>query len=214
MISLLIAVFVYACVYTADYLFYMKQGEKYAYVSRRTYALLILGQLTLILLFFPYYKLFFEHIGTEIAMIGVFLAVMLGVTSLFHVNHHLICHGISRTERCLTPGYVAVRGADILFQQLAYLVIALVIKDMFGLSLSSYLLFTVILVIIHTPVVLSSNKMWFYLLTVGMAILSVPFFYIYSHLELFWPAIYVHSLVYVFMWLTFADMEGTDQKGG
>lgn len=208
MTPLLLVVGIYIAVYGTDYLFYVTQRNQYAYVSRRTYAIFIVGQIALVAGFFAYFEPFVANFATELTAIALILAVILLFSASFHVERLLVCNTASRTERCLTPGYVFVRGADIIFQQITYLLIALMIQNMFTTGIWPYLLYTVILVIMHTPVVLSMNKHLMWLYTGGIAVLATPFYYIHTELTLFWPAVYLHTLIYVFLWLAFADMEG------
>jgi hypothetical protein len=212
MFSLLLAVFVYAAVFVADYVFYVKQKEAYEFVSRRAFALFIGGQILLIMLFWQYLKPYFEHIHTEL----VFLTVLTAVLSIFtHVlvrEKLLVCHVTSRTERCLTPGYVFVKGSEIVFQQLTYLIIALAVVELIGYNLLAFILYIQVLIIMHTPVILSCNKEVAYKLTFGIAIIAAPVLYVFIDLQYFFPAVYLHSLLYVFYWATFADFDAKTEK--
>ena len=211
MTNILIASVVYLAIYLIDYLFYVKQGEKYKYVSYGTYFLLISGIILINILFYAEFALFYANIRTEVFAMAILTGMMLFIATIFTRNGLLVCNTTSRTERCMTPGYVMVRGADIFFQQITYYIIALALADMLGLTFSAYLSFIIIISLIHTPVVLSTNKDVKHLLGFGLAVFSVPFFYTYTSLGLIWPALYVHSLAYVFIWMALADMTGDNK---
>ena len=209
MFDLIVVVVIYTVVFGTDYLFYLKMGNMYNYVSRRTYILFTLGIIAVISTQFSYFQPYFNNLTTEIGALLVITVFMTAIAAVFNSQSNLICNTASRTERCLTPGYVWVKGADLVFQQVSYLTIGLVLVSLLGGGLSAYVSFIVILTIIHTPVVLSTNKEIKYLLTIGVAIFSIPFLYTYTTLGLFWPALYIHALAYVFIWMAFADMDPT-----
>lgn len=205
MSNILIVVLIYVLVHGTDYLFYMKQKEAYNYVSRRTYALYIVGQIALISTFWAYYKAFFEHIADELAALAILLGVLLFFTYQLVREQLLVCHVTSRTERCLTPKYVLIKGSEIVFQQLCYLAIALFLVEQVGYNILTFLAFLLILLIMHVPVVLSCTTHVSKHLTFGIAIISAPILYIYIELGYFFPAVYLHTLLYVFYWVAFAD---------
>lgn len=210
MASLLGAVLIYELVFGADYLFYVKQKSHYNYVSVRTFLLFIGGQTAIILLFLDEFQPFIENIYTELVFVGILVGVLLSFSYIVSRENTRIRSTISRTERSFTPGYVLAKGTDILFQQMVYAAIAISLVGILGTSTVTYISFMVILVIIHTPIVLKTNKQTFYILTLGLMVFSAPFLYAFSELMLFWPSVYIHSLAYTFMWMAFADSE--DQK--
>ena len=208
MFELLVVVFIYSVVFGADYLWFRLNPRTYNYVSRGTYLTFLLGQLALIYLYFSRLQSFFNDLTTEVVALSILLGALIAFTVVFHVNHLKICHGTTRTELCLTPGYLFVKGADIMFQQLCFLLIALIIKDIVEIGALRYLLFAVVVLIMHTPLEIGIGKQWFQFYIFFSIVLTAPFFYTYTSLELFWPALYIHTLGYVGMWLALADMEG------
>lgn len=209
MTELLVIVAIFTTVFGIDYLRYQKNPLTYQYVSWETYALLILGQVAVIAYDYTYFQPFFEHATTEIVAILILLALILLFSFALKRERLLVCHTSSRTERCLTPGYVMVKGAELVFQQLTYAAIAFSLASQLGVSLYTFIAYTLILLIIHTPLIISMNKSATMRLSFGIFALSAPLFYSFVFLELFSPAIYLHSLLYIFLWLTFADWEGS-----
>lgn len=207
MIALGSAIGIYLAVFGIDYLFYRYKGAAYEYVSRRTYILFTLGSILLLTLFWAYFKAFFIEIMIEIVPITLIFVVMVLFSTILTRERLLVCHYSSRTERCLTPAYVLIKGADILFQQLTYALIALSLVSILGYHPYTYILFILILLTIHTPLVLHAPPASQKLLTFGMALLTVPILYFFVRMQLFWPAIYLHSLLYIFLWLSFANWE-------
>jgi len=205
MFELFTAVSVYIVVFGIDYLFYLKQKHNYNYVSRRTFLLFVSGQIVVIWLFFGEFQPFIENIYTELVFIGILVGVLLSFSYLVSRERTTIRTKMSRTDRNFTPGYVLVKGTDILFQQTAYAAIALSLVGILGLNITTFIGFLVILVIIHTPIILGTNRQVLYTLTLGLMVFSVPFLYTYSVLMLFWPAVYIHALAYTFMWMAFAE---------
>lgn len=207
MTALLLAVSVYATVFMIDYLFYVKQGVGYQFVSRRTFGLFIGGQVLLVALFWLNLEPYFANWQTELVFLSVLTFVLTVFAQILVKEGLLVCQVTSRTERCLTSPYVLVKGAEIVFQQLCYLVIALLVVDLIGFGLLGFLLYTQVLLIMHTPVILSCNKAVAYKLTLGLGLLAAPLLYVFIELQYFFPAVYLHTLLYVFYWATFADFE-------
>lgn len=208
MVSLFGAVAVYGLIFGLDYLLYKSNKTQYKYVSRRTYGLFLGGQMLMLGLFWSYYRPFFDNFATEAAAVVMLLFFVIFFSSVLSREKLMVCHFYSRTERCLTPHYVLVKGADIVFQQLVYLVIAISLAEMIGVSWVVYVIYTAILAAIHLPVVLSANTETIKLFSFGLFTISAPIFYVYNELGLFWPAIYLHSLLYIFHWLMNGDWEG------
>ena len=208
MTGLLVVVAIFTAVLGIDYLFYLKEGTSYEYVSRRTSLLFILGQIVLMCQFWDYFKPFVANAATELTFIAIQLFMILLFSAALMREKLLVCHTSSRTERCLTPGYVFTKGPELMFQQMAYLVAGLSLVEILGLHFYTYVAFAAVLLIMHTPVILSMNKPAAKRLTLGIFAISGPILYSFTAFHVFWPALYVHALLYVFLWLTFADWEG------
>jgi len=207
MTTLLLAVLLYVVVFGIDYLFYVKHKDAYNYVSRRTYALFMLGQFAAIWLFYDLLKPFLVHLPLEFVMISVFAGLLFIFTYLLTKERVFVCSLSSRTLRCLTPYYVFVKGGEIVFQQTIYLAIALSLTSLLGLHFFTYLAYVVILLVTHTVVIIGGGQSVVKSLTFGLFAISVPIFYIFTSVEVFWPAVYLHGLMYVFYWITFADFD-------
>lgn len=201
------AVLLYVIVFGADYLFYVKRKSAYSYVSRRTYALFIGGQVAAVGIFYPLYKPFLMHLWTEVTLLAILLCVLFIFTYALVRDRLYVCSNGSRTLRCLTPYYVCVKGAEIVFQQLIYVAIALSLADVFGVHFYTYLMYMVVLLLTHIVVILGGGQAVVKSLTLGLALISVPIFYVFTQMELFWPAVYLHSIMYVFYWLALADFD-------
>lgn len=214
MITILLAVLLYVIVFGIDYLFYVKQKSVYEYVSRRTYGLFILGQLLVVGLFYDVFEPFFTYLRLELIMLAIFSGLVCIFTYVLTREKTLVCSMNSRTLRCLTPNYVFVKGAEIMFQQLVYLVIAVSLASLLGIHSATYLLYIVILLVTHIVVTLGSGQAVVKSLTFGLFILAAPVFYIFTSVEAFWPAVYLHGLLYVFYWITFADFDVLPIKPG
>jgi hypothetical protein len=212
MFSLLLAVFIYTVAFGIDYLFYVKQKSTYNYVSRRTFCIFISAQLVTIYAFYPMFKPFLAHIGSELLFMGVLTTLLLFFTYSLVTDRILVCNISSRTERCLTPGYVLVKGSEVVLQQILYLAVALSLAPLFTSGVYAYIIFILILLIMHTTLVLSCGRNVTKRLTFGLLVISAPIFYVFTELQAFWPAVYLHSLMYVFYWLTFADFDIEPQE--
>jgi len=205
--ELLYASALYVAVFGIDYLFYVKQKSHYKYVSRRTFALFVTGQIAALLLFIDLFKPYIANFFTETAFIAVFTVLMVTFTYQLTKDNVLVCNLGSRTFRCLTPWYVLVKGAEIIFQQLIYVALAISLANLLGINVGTYIAYTAILLIIHTVVIVGCTKSIAKRLTFGVFAMAVPMFYIFTVQELFWPAVYVHGIMYVFSWITFADFD-------
>lgn len=205
--QLLSATLVYILVFGADFLFYVKLKDLYNYVSRRTYLLFILGQICVLLYFYPVLEPYIDNIVTELVMLAVFASILFIFTYALIRDQLYVCSNGSRTLRCLTPYYVLVKGAEIVFQELVYLVIALSLASLLGLNFFTYVTFTLILLIIHIVVIIGGGQSVVKSLTFGLFAISAPIFYIFIEMQLIWPAVYLHSIMYVFYWLTIADFD-------
>lgn len=212
MLDILLAVLVFTVVFLTDYLFYVKQKSAYNYVSLRTYALFLLGQGVLIAIFFDKLHPYFQHLKAETVFLTVLLLVMVLFAHILMKDRLLVCHIMSRTERCLTPGYVMVKGAEIVFQQLTYLVIALTLVEIMDYTILTFIAFIQILLIMHTPVIISSSKNVISRLTFGIGVIAAPILYVFISVGYFFPAVYLHGIMYVFYWVTFADFEDNHIK--
>lgn len=216
--TILLASLVYVVTFGLDYLFYVKLKSAYNYVSRRTYVLFIIAQATSAVLFLPYYQPFLEHFVTEVVMLAI-ITLFLYVFAYALIRDRLkICSMSSRSLRCLSPGYVFVKGSEIVFQQLIYAAIAFSLVQHIGLHFYTYVAFVLILLSIHVAAIIGGKQQVVKSLTLGLALISIPSFYIYTEIGHFWPAIYLHSLLYVFYWLVIADFdvkpEGNTQYSG
>jgi len=205
--QLLSATLVYILVFGAGFLFYVKLKDLYNYVSRRTYLLFILGQICVLWYFYPVLEPYIDNIVTELVMLAVFASILFIFTYALIRDQLYVCSNGSRTLRCLTPYYVLVKGAEIVFQELVYLVIALSLASLLGLNFFTYVTFTLILLIIHIVVIIGGGQSVVKSLTFGLFAISAPIFYIFIEMQLIWPAVYLHSIMYVFYWLTIADFD-------
>lgn len=207
MIDVLLAVLIFTAVFLVDYLFYVKQRARYKYVTLHNYFLFIGGQLAILLVFFDKLLPYFLHFRLEFFYLTLLMIATVGFTYTLVKDHMFVCHITSRTECCLTPGYVFVKGAEIVFQQLTYLVIALTLVEVMGFTILTFIAFIQILLIMHTPVIISCNKPVVSRLTFGIGVIAAPILYIFVEVGYFFPAVYLHTLMYIFYWLTFADFE-------
>lgn len=208
MFGLLAAVIVYTIVFGFDYLSFLQKKASYQYVSRRTFLVFFLGQIVLLLLFWETYRAFFAHIGTELVFLAILFVILISFCHLLVKDNLLVCQTVSRSERCLTPGYVLTKGQEIMFQQLTYAAIALCLANILGVHILSYIAYMLILLIIHTPIVLSMNRESLKRFTVGILVISIPAFYTFTTLQYFYPAVYLHVLFYIVLWLTLANWDG------
>jgi len=207
MTELLSAVILYVFVFGIDYLFYVKQKEYYNYTSVRTYLLFMLGQITVLWLFYDLLKPFLTNWPVELATISFFAGLLLLFTYTLTHDRIYVCSMSSRTLRCLTPLYVVVKGSEIVFQEMMYLVIALLLASLLGSGFLTYVAFVLVLLTMHVVVILGGQQKVIKSLTFGLLAISVPIFYIFTHLGVFWPAVYLHGIMYVFYWLTFANFD-------
>ena len=207
MIELFIAVAIYLVVFGIDYMFYAKQKGFYEYVSRRTYLLFMSGQFLVIYLFYDQFKPFIESWSTELTFMSVFAGLLVFFTYQMTHDRVYVCDISSRTMRCLTPGYVLVKGSEIVFQQLVYLAIALSLTSLFGIDFFTYIVYIGLLLLIHIIVILGNIKYVAQLLTFGLFAITAPTLYVFTELQLFWPAVYIHGIMYIFYWLMYADFD-------
>lgn len=212
MIAVVCAIALYLAVYLTDYAFYRTLKADYKYVSRRTYFLLLIGQIAAITLFFNTYSIFWDQIWVELVLLSIVWLVLMGSVRLFYVEHYPICAIGSRTDRCLSPGYIAVKGADIVFQQLIFAAIALNLVATYGANEYAYISYIFILTLVHAPIIFGTSALTAQILTFGVAIMAAPVLYIFTDLGLFWPAVYLHVLLFFFYWVTFSDY-GLDDGG-
>jgi hypothetical protein len=209
MINLVLVTLIFLTFFGLDYWWYKKDKQHYQYVSRRTYLLFIVGQISLVAVFYASFEPFLQTVLTEIVLISTLNIFFLLFSYILSREKLLVCHYSSRTERCLTPYYVQVKGTEIVLQQLAYAVIAYEIVQILNTGWVAYLTYVALLLVIHTPLVLSTNPPAFQRLTFGILAISAPIYYIYTELNVFWPAIYLHVLLYVFLWLMDGNWEGS-----
>tara|TARA_B100000745_G_scaffold299981_1_gene252278 strand:+ start:907 stop:1584 length:678 start_codon:yes stop_codon:yes gene_type:complete len=205
--QLLSAVLLYVVVFGADYLFYVKLKDAYSYVSRRTHILFVAAQIAALWYFFPVFKPYTTKFVAEVTLLGVLVFVLFGFAYALVRDRLYVCKNGTRTLRCLTPYYVWVKGSEIVFQELIYLVIALSLVTLMGVHFYTYLTFVIVLLIIHAVVILGGGQRVKKSLTFGLVVISVPIFYVFVEMQLFWPAVYLHAIMYVFYWLTFADFD-------
>ncbi len=209
MTTLLTAVLLYILVFGADYLFYVKQEKSYKYISVQTYILFVIGQLAAIFLFYNEITSFFVHWQSEVVFLLIFTAFLLLFTYVLMRDRLYVCSMSSRSLRCLTPWYVLVKGAEIVFQQLIYLMVALTLASLLGVHFYTYVAYILILLIMHIVVILGGGQSVVKSLTFGLFAISAPIFYVYTEMGVFWPAVYLHGVMYVFYWLTIADFDGS-----
>lgn len=203
----------YVVVFGVDFLRYLHNKDKYNYVSWETWSLFALAQAVVIFVYFPVFKPFFEHFLSEMVFIAILTSFLFLFTYALMRDSLYVCYDSTRTLRCLSPAYVFVKGGEIVFQELCYLVIAYAITAILGLNIASYLAFVVILMLIHVVVILGGGQRVIKSLTLGLFLISVPIYYTFMEIGHIWPAIYLHSIMYVFYWLIFADFDVLSRKG-
>jgi len=207
MTELLFAVAIYVVVFGIDYLFYTKQKKTYQYVSRRTYVLFMTGQIAVFWLFYEHFQTHTSLLLTELVFVSIFAGLLLLFARQLTKDKVYVCNINERSYRCLTPWYVLVKGAEIVFQQMIYMVVAHSLADLLGVSILSYITFVVILLIMHSVIILGCSKANIKQLSFGIIALSVPIFYIFTSLDMLWPAVYLHGILFVFYWITFSDFD-------
>ena len=207
MTNILLVSFIYVLVYAIDYGRFDILRKRYEYVSRETLFLFIFGILLLLGVFHMELATFFSHnITTEAAIILGSFSFSLLTTTILYKTDTKVCYTIVRSEHCLVPLYTFVKGKDILFQQLAFLLLALFVSHETGTTLLGYITYMLLLAITHIPIVLSSvNNKWKYGYIIGISLLSFPFFYSYTVLGLFWPAVILHGIISTFVWIAIAS---------
>lgn len=205
---LLTLVAIFSAVFLIDYAVYAHNPAQYSYVSRRTLLLFLGGKVFVVWYFWDVFLNFSSNWTSEIICIAILWSLLMLFTALLSRERQRVCHTESRSERCLTPMYVLVKGEEIGFQQVVYLGVALSLIPLFGTGFWAYSAYTFVLLIMHSPVVYSMNTAAMTRLTFGLCAISAPIFYSFTELQLLWPAIYLHAIMYVFLWLTFADWDG------
>ncbi len=212
MLEIVYAVALYIGVFSVDYLYYHTQKGHYRYVSRRTYFLFILAQLATFGLFYNHFATHTTFLITELLFVSIFAGALLLFARQLTKEKVYVCNLIERTYRCVTPYYVWVKGAEIMFQQMVYMVIAHQIMSILGVNVFTYILFVLITIFMHMVIVFGCTPAVRKRLTVGAAVLAVPSFYIFTSLDLLWPAVYLHGIFYVAYWLAYADFDTTTQQ--
>lgn len=207
MTMVLLAIIVYAAIFLADYMFYVKHGVSYRYVSRRTWCLFTVGQILILAIFFKPFGPFLQHIYVELGFLALLTILISLFTYILTKEQEPVCFISSRTEHCLNPEYVFVKGTEIVFQQLTYCAMALSLLSLLGNYWYTYIIFVFLLIAVHTVVVIGSDINIRKILTFGIAVIAAPCMYIFIEIGWFFPAVYLHSLMYVFYWLTFADFD-------
>jgi hypothetical protein len=166
-----------------------------------------MGQIVAIALFYPLFSSYTVNFITEFLFLAGFAGLLIFFTHQLTKDRIYVCNPNSRSFRCLTPWYVWVKGAEIVFQQLIYATIALSLQSILGIHLGTYLVYIVILLVSHTVLVLNCDKAVAKQLSFGLFAIAAPIFYIFTTYDVIWPAIYLHSIMYVFYWLIYADFD-------
>lgn len=211
MTSILLVSFIYVAVYGVDTIRFELLKDRYKYVSRETYFLFLSGILALFAVFHMELTRFFSHnTYTELAFLLAIFSVSLFSSLVMYKTQAHVCYIITRSERCLVPFYVFVRALDLLFQQLAFLLLAIAVSRVTDISYLGYIVYGIILALTQIPVVLSSDTLWKYTFIIGIVVLSAPFYYTYTILGLLWPAAVLHTLMHVFIWIGLANPTDAD----
>ena len=198
----------YAFVYSFDYFRLWYHGNRYSYVSYGTFWQFFTAVLALVYLFHMELKQYFSvNFGSEVFFLLFAYFFGLILSSLLYRHKERVCYQIGRAYKCLVPLYIAVKAKDLLFQQFSYLILAIFISREIGFGFDAALAYTLMLLVINIPVVIGATKIWKQYILFGSVILAIPFFYTYTKLGLFWPAMYLHAILYVFIWLTALDDE-------
>lgn len=205
MYTALAAAILYLGIYGLEWLLEKVKKARIKYVSWETVLLFGLG-ITLIFNTFPEtVKVAEIYSFTELFAGSILLFGLLLVAFLFHVEHERICTIGGRVEQCMSEAFVIIKGIEIHFQQLVYLVVAVHLPT-FAFAILQYLLFLGIVFMVHLPVLLRVNRATSTYFAWGSLLISVPIYYIHTEIGQFWPAIYIHTLLYVFYWLVFSNI--------
>ncbi len=208
MTEILMVCGLYVFVYSFDYFRLWCNETRYKYVSYGTFWQFFGAILTLLYLFHMELDQYFsQNFASEsfFLLFAYFFGLILS-TCLYQTKER-VCYQIGRAYKCLVPLYIAVKAKDLLFQQLCYLLLAIFVSREIGFGFDAALSYVVMLLIINIPMVIGATVDWKRYVLIGSALLAIPFFYTYTKLGLFWPAMYLHAILYVFVWITALDAE-------
>ena len=196
----------FALVSTLDYVRYALSSSTYQYVSRETYLLYILAVMASLLLFLDEITAFIgQRFHVELFYLLLLFFVALFGSIAMKRQDIAICTRILRSYKCISPLYILVKSKEVLFQQIIFVMMALSVSREIGTGFYGVLTFILVSLVIHIPILLHVERFW--RLTYGsvMVFASVIFFYTYVSLDLFWPAVYVHAIIYTFFWVSLAE---------
>lgn len=204
--TLLIPIAIYLGIYAIEWIVWHVKKGQISYVSWETLLTFLIGIVVLIYIFNDIVsKKQFLSLNEALPTLLLFGALSAAIYT-FHVEHRRICTIGGRVEACISEYYLTIKAVEIVFQQLIYLIIVTELLSLPVDLVYKYLFFVLIVVFLHIPVYLrvSTEKGKFF--AVGSLLISVPIFYVFSSFELFWPALYVHALLYVFYGLIFSNL--------
>lgn len=207
MTGVLLAVIVYFGVFFPDYWFYTRHKTNYNYVSLRTAGLFILGIFTIALLNIGEFRLYFNDFLAEFSLVLALFAALLLLTRYFVVKGYQLYYQNRSLSYRLTAKYVAIKSLEITFQQITFLAITLIIVQKVGTSIFALMLIMQVILMMHSPLIMSINKNALYATTYGLAMLSSPLLFMFVSTSSFYPAIYIHAILYVLFWTIIGDLE-------
>ena len=202
-------------IFSIDYLRYWLKPASYRYVSYETYGLYVLGLIATLGLFLDEIIQFSdESFPVELFYLTLLFLVALVCSILLHRQEIHICTTMLRSYKCITPLYILIKTKEILTQQLLFLVIALGVSREIGDGFYGVLCFMLLSVLIQLPILFHMKQFWHYIYGGTMLFAAVIFFYTYNSLELFWPALYVHTVIHTFFWIALAEPSETVHNWG
>ena len=204
--QILLAAGIFVGVFSIDYLRFLLFPTTYRYVSYETYALYIVSFVASFIIFIDQITIFInDRLHVELTYLFILFFAALGSSLAMRRHGVNICTTILRSYKCISPLYVLIKTKEILLQQTLFVVLALAVSREIGTGFLGVVGFMLISLLIQIPIMLHVKHFWRYLYGGVMLFGSVIFFYTYVSLELFWPAVYVHAVIYTFIWLTLAE---------
>ncbi len=204
--QILLAAGIFSFIFGLDYLRYLLFPATYRYVSYETYILYIIGVVATFVVFIDEISLFIgDRLHVELIYLFILFFTALGCSIAMKRHGVNICTTILRSYKCISPLYVLIKTKELLLQQTLFVVLAVGVSREIGTGFWAVLTFILVSLLVQIPIMLHVKHFWRYLYLGIMGFASVIFFYTYVSLELFWPAMYVHAVIYTFIWLSLAD---------
>ena len=186
---------------------YLLRPDTHRYVSRETVLIYLIGLFLLSAGFHMELNGFFRDIWqTELLFISVLFFGALAASYGLYKQDVLVCVEMFRTERCIRPQYVLVKSLEILVVQVSLLLLALFVSREMDTTAPAIILLAIIALLTQLPRLLHVKRLWKAALFIGLTFLAVVSYHTYIHLGVFWPAAYLHALLYVFVWMGLADL--------